>query len=436
MRANVLYRLVIAGLMLLFSGMMVGFAETAPTPLTLPDVIQLALLKNPALQRAVDQTVLAKSRYQQQWANLLPNTVVRSENRRFNLPFIADQRTAFSPTVELQLTVNGNQPFVIRESKRWWDAAVFDRDDVTQDTLADVTNAYYDAMEARLQVANADLAITEAKTMLTLASQGAVANEHAEDRVRAQARLVQQQRRLTTAVNDQQQTLQTLRQWLNSPPEEDLTLALVDPAPVKLVPDAITQPALLERLRSQHPQLHRLQAEQQALENQVRQELTRWLPQINSRAYWGTTGPDVARQTYAQDAGIIVQMAVLERMGFAIPLRVTERKATVRQKQAEYTQALRQLETDVIQSRLDSQAFLDNLDQVAQEKKLAQQNYDQGLKRYQENELPFVALVDAQDALINARTNFVQTVFNYNRAQVRQLQAIGAVNPQHLQQGL
>jgi outer membrane protein TolC len=396
------------------------------TPLTANQVLALALVQNLQLQQATDQTLVAKSRYWLQWAALLPSVTVRTEKRTFNLPFIPTENQSLTPTAEVSMTVPLNQPLWIKEAHYWWNAAQFDRDDALQGVLANVANAYYDALQARLDLANAEQAITEAQQQLTLAAQ---TGDKAEDTTRAQSQLVQQQRRVTGAQNQQAQTLQALRLILNLPPEAPLVLALTDAAPLPLVPAPVTEATLLTLLRTQHPQLVRLQAECQALTYQLKQDQTRWLPTVTGRAYWGSTGQTLQTQSFTRDAGVAVQLNLLERMGTTIPLRVTEKAAVVRQKQAEQLNAQRQLETNLIQSRLDSQALLDNLEQVRQEKTLATQNYQQALKRYQAQELPFVAVTDAQDSLINARSNYVQTVFNYNRAQVRQLRAVGRINP-------
>jgi outer membrane protein TolC len=402
-------------------------------PLTLADVVTVVTRQNLALQQATDQVVIAKSRYRQQWTRFLPSVAIGVDHNVYNLPYIAGRRNA-SPQLDVSVSVPLNQPYVIKESRQWLDAAQHDLTATLQQGLAAATNAYYDALEARLLVLNARQAIAEAEAQRDLAMQHKTAG--GDDDSRAQSQVVQQQRRLTSAINRQAQTLQLLKQILNLPVETDLSLVTSSAlTPITLLPPQgpgqqdKPDDVLLDRMRQSHPVLRRLQAELHALQQQVRQEQTRWAPTLTGTAYWGTLGSNLASQQYVQDAGLLVKATLLDRMGTTIPLRVSEKQAEVRQKQAELLSNQRQLETDFIQARLDSQALLDNLTQTTHEKTLAARNYNQALQRYTANEIPFVTITDAQESLINARNTFIQTLFGYNRAQVRKMQAIGQLTP-------
>jgi outer membrane protein TolC len=405
----------------------------APEVWTLPQTLNYALAQNLSLHQAKDQVVRARSIYHQRWADLLPDTVVSGQQSSFiNRNLNTNRR--FNSGVELNVTVPGNHPYAIKAAKAWQLAATKDQNAVMQAILADTANAFYSAMEAHLQVANARISLEEALQQIQLAKKGA---HPGEDTTRAQTQMVQQQQRVTTAINQRAQTLQNLKRLLNLPAETQMTLA----DPDKLEPLVLIDPvmdgdekALLLDLRQHHPTLLRLADEYQALLNLARQAKTSWLPNVTGRAYWGSNGLALDQQNYVRDAGVAVNMTVLENMGVAIPLRVQERMAEARQKWAEWQANQRQLETDLIQSRLDSQALLDNLQQTIKEKALAESNYTQTLARYTRGDIPFVTVTDAQDSLINARNNFVQILFGYNRAQVRQLRAIGHVSPQRLTQ--
>jgi outer membrane protein TolC len=398
--------------------------------LTLENALSLVAAQNLTLLRAKEEVTIANSRYWQQKIRLLPSVGLEAEQQTYQLRNVTERRNAAARVV-LSLSVPGNQAWVIQQRRYALSGVKANLEANVQGVLATLANRFYTALESDRLLDVSKMAVNDAEEQIVLSQ------NRPDDLSRAQGRKVQQQRRLTGSLNQYAQSLQNLRQVLNLPAETDLTLAapLDDVKPSTLIASKTLLPDLLAVLRQTHPELLRLRAEVKALDAQLMQEKTDFLPELTGRAYWGGSGLGWPQQQEVHSAGLSVTATVLEHMGANIPLRVKEVAARTRQRQAELLDVERLLERDLVEAFLDSQAFLENLAQSTQEKQLAEENYQRALVRYKEGHLPFVSLIDAQDSLINARNTYWQTLFNYNRAQVSLLEAIGQVSPKTLLQG-
>ncbi len=203
-----------------------------------------------------------------------------------------------------------------------------------------------------------------------------------------------------------------------------------------LVDSATSAEALLEFAGRNHPVLKRQAEEQKALEYEYKTIRSTLIPSVTLRSNLSGNGADWDTMNYNFTKGIALDINLLENMGVAIPYRLQEKKLEIERKVFALEAARRNIESQVMNAYIDVNTFSESVTKAEEEDRLADENYRIALENYQAGKGIYLNVLNAQTSRINAHNNLIRATINYNRSQVRLLEAIGQVSPETLLTGI
>jgi outer membrane protein TolC len=253
---------------------------------------------------------------------------------------------------------------------------------------------------------------------------------------RARSQLVQREQNLIQAENDNEVAQQVLLNRLNLDPSIGLITPQVVAQPRLLVPMTVNTEQLVAKALMSHPTLKVAEAEIQALRQESRAALSRVVPSITLETYINGTGPAIHQLGLSRFGGLTIQANLLENLGADVALDYRIRRLDVQRREARRKQQIRDVQLAVIQSFLDSRASAKSVLTAQEELAVAQEAYRLAFGRFRAGLGINVDLLDAENALNDARTRMVQAILSFNQAQARLLRAVGEATSEHLVNGI
>ncbi|MCK9420361.1 MAG: TolC family protein [Nitrospirae bacterium] len=416
--------------------------------LTLDQAIDKALKNNPGLKAADAQVEIADAGVLRSASFFLPKVTVSEIWSRTDSPLMAlgtklNQEIVtsadFDPAVMndpelisnyntrlaiVQPVFNGGKEYIGRkQAKISREASVQDRERTRQETIYNVVKAYYGVLlaEEYRKVALQSLETSEANVNLAQAryTAGAVLQS---DLLRAKVQLAEVREMATRSRNGVKLATAALNFAMGTPQgnENDFsgTLSTQD---VKT-----DMNAMLDEAAAKRPDLISMELNRKNAEKSVTMARTDYIPSLNlmGQMDWNSDKPA------GNDAKSWAVMAVLQWNlfdGLVTRSKVKEALATSSRMRSMEEQTRSGVQLQVRQAYYDLDASLDRISASAS----AAQEAEEGLrivqKRYETGMTTFVDVLGAESALIRARTNALQALYDNNIAQAELKLAVGTL---------
>lgn len=420
--------------------------KTQDLPLSLAQTLTAVEAQNLSLRSEQTGEKIQKARYYQALSEFLPDFDAFYTHRRFGgvIQIFGNQtlqiyQTSIEPgmTASLRVWPGGKTVFDALAAHRRVRASQSLVRETHQQQLAAAAAEYYTLLQAQLQRVFAQKSLDEAheQTAITQARYEAGVGTRLEI-LQAQTVQARRERQLIDAQNAISLGEQALLNRLNLDPEVHITPDLADAFTHRLVPDAVTPERLIQSAMAAHPVLKRLHQQRQALKWQGRSILAEAIPSVDVNANVSYRGPAYDALGLTRFAGLSVQTTLGDRLGLAIPTRWLEAHRQIQQLQLQQQQAMRDIEAQVVSAFLDSQSAASAIEAVREERRAAEEGYRLAVGRYKAGVGIHLDVIAAESALSDARAQLVQAVADFNRAQIRLLQAAGLASRQALIDGV
>jgi outer membrane protein len=437
-RERVKCRITIVGLFLVLVILLTLVAAEysyAAETLTIGQAVETAIKKNPGLRAADAQVEAADAGLTRSTSAFLPKVNIsetwsRSDNPLMVLGTKLNQEILtpadFNPSVinnpeplsnyntrlsVVQPIFNGGKEYLGREqAKLAKDASIQDRERARQETVYNVIKAYYGVLLAKEynRVALQSLETSEANVKLAEAryKAGAVLQS---DLLRAKVQYAEVKEMVTRSDNGIRLAAAGLNFAMGVPQSSEFEIAgALEQQELGADVDAVVGDALNKR-----PDLMAMDLNRKNAEKSVRQANTDYLPSLNlmGQADWNS-------DRFAGDnAKSWTVMAVLQWNifdGLATRSRVKEAVATSSRMKSLEEQTRESVQLQARQAFYNVKASLDRIAATASSVQEAEEGLRIVQKRYETGMTTFVDVLGAESALIRARTNALQALYDNN----------------------
>src|SRR4051794_3771860 len=408
----------------------------------LPAVGRGAGARNIDIRQARERVVGAQGRYESSLGAIFPVFApsvsyehLQGSVRAVNGPLLAADFNAFFPSALIQWAINpGRVYYDIVAARKRLDAAEGQEQSVVMDTVRAAAVQYYDLALAQAKLAAAQKAVSEAEELLRLTRLrvGAGAGLRA-DELRAESAVAARRQDLALAMNDFYQASVTLAVTLH-----------LDPA-VTLVPRPDPLPAIC--LVREELDLGRLLAIALAWRPDLRgvRDLAAAAAAEGGSTAWGNLGPQVqvgykagaiSTQTPQRTTGLHEQEQFFANAGWALGLstfgQIKTANAAERQARLEADRQLDLVRARVARAGEESAPQPKLIPMARQQAAAAEEALRLAQANLRAGTMLTLDVLQAEDAVDEARLRHATAVARYNQAQVNLLAAVGLIDPASL----
>jgi outer membrane protein len=434
-------------LVLLLTFVVTAYSYAAET-LTLDQAIATALGHNPALKAADSQIEAADAGVLRSTSGFLPKLTLSESWSRTDNPLMAlgtklNQEIItpadFNPAVinspetisnyntrlsVVQPVFNGGKEYIGRNQARLAkEASIQDRERTKQETVYNVIKAYYGLLLAKEynRVALQSLDTSEANVKLAQAryKAGAVLQS---DLLRAKVQLAEVKEMLTRAENGVKLAAAALNFAMGVPQGEKYEVA-----GALTVQDLKTElNAVLDEASAKRPDLQSMDLNRRNAEKSVTMARADYFPSLNVMGQMDWNSDKLA----GDDAKSWAVMAVLQWNlfdGLVTRSKVKESLATSSRMRSLEEQTRSAVQLQARQAYYNVTASLDRIAATASSEQEAEEGLRIVQKRYETGMTTFVDVLGAESALIRARTNTLQALYDNNIAHAELKLATGTL---------
>ncbi len=394
--------------------------------LTLDDSIQMALRNNPTIKIADAEKKIAKSKINQAQSGNMPaltyaHTAARYKSNTLTTGVLYDNKYDNTVRLTFPLYTGGEVEGLIKQAELGYDAAILGIAKAKQQIKLDATTAYFNVLQARNMVDLNKESVERLQAHLkNVQAQYEVGTVAKVDVLRSEVELANAEQNLIKAQNSYDLALASLNNVLGIPLDtqvqvkDNLKYQKYD----KTIDDCIKY-ALQNR-----PEIGQMDASLKIAQKGISVARSGYLPTLAlaGTANWNNDefpGDENSNWTVSLQAGFNVFDAGLTKA------KVRQAKAT----HAKTTQEVKQT-SDAVQLEV-RQAYLSLREaekriataKVAVEK--AEEDYKIAQVRYSAGVGTNIDVMDAQVALTQAKTNYVQAMYDYNTNQAKLNKAMG-----------
>ena len=386
-----------------------------------------------AVRQARGQSKIARSALLPNLNASLSETVQQTNLQalgvRFNLPVpgfapptivgpfnFFDLRASLSQTV-LDLTARNNY----RASKEITRANELSVEDARDLIVLGVGGTYLQVIAARSRIEAARAQLSTAEALFKQTSEQRAAGVVAQiDLNRSQIQLLTQQQRLVSLENDYSKLKITLARLAGLPPNAQYEIS--DAIPFSEAPP-LTFEAALKQAFAQRSDLKAAQAQVEAAERSRSAARSERLPSFAVRADYGVIGvnPSQAHGTFA----VVGTVRVPIWQGGKIKGQTEVAEAALGQRQAELEDLKGRIESEVRSAFFDLQAAASQVEVARKNIQVTTQNLDLTRQKFEAGVSDNVEVVQSQEALSTANTDYINSVFAHNLAKLSLARAIG-----------
>lgn len=412
-------------------------------PMSLPDALGLALLRNSAILKGQSDLAAAHGLAVQTKAITLPAVRALGEyahNEAVEIsPFsiINPPKDEWSGTIRIEQSIyeGGRLRSALRSARLLKEQALRRYQAVVADTLLDVRTGYLNVLEAEQQIQVQEASVKLLSQELTNTTQRFEAGTVPRfDVLRGEVEVANARPRLIRARNAYRIAKSSLAVLLgyNVPPEigEDIPMVLTDKLGATTY--EIDLSAALAQALQRRPELAALKLEEELRKETVIAAKANYKPSLAVFAGYG--GRNTAYQNdFFQDvsgamAGVAMRWNIFD--GFATRGRVQEAEAYRQKAHYDWQDNARRIEQEV---RTAYSAFIEAREVLESQKKV-QEQAEEALRlaaaRYEAGSGTQLDVLNAQTALTQARTTQIEALRNYQVAVARVGRAIGTDAPQ------
>ena len=405
----------------------------------LPTVARVSAARNLDIRQARQRVEASRGRYETSIENVFPVIApsiglshLEGSNQAVTGQLMAANFNTFAPAVAIQWMINpGRVVYDIIASKKRLEASEQQEQSVALETARVAAVEYYDLVFAQAQLAAARQAVSEAEELLRITNLRVRAGTGLPaDVAQAEASLASRQQDLALALNGFYDASVALTLTLQLDPLVTLVPKPVQIGQTTLVRDDLSIDELLSTAVHWRPDLAAVRSIVGATEAE------------RSGAIWGGLGPQVQAgyqfgglqaRAEGQNFGLRQQQKAGVGGSFALGLstfgQVKTATAVQRQAMIDAQRQLDQVRAQVVRAAQASstQAKLipiarRQVDSAQESLRLAQANLRAGTQLT-------LDVLQAEDALSQARVRYAQAVVRYNQSQVNLLAAVGLLDP-------
>ena len=340
----------------------------------------------------------------------------------FSIPSIVgpfnffDLRASLSQTV-FDMTARNNYR-ATKELARANELSVADARDLI--VLA-VGGTYLQVIAARARIEAARAQLSTAEALFKQASEQRAAGVVAQtDLNRSQIQLLTQQQRLLSLENDYSKLKISLARLTGLPPNERYEVS--DAIPFAEAPPLGFDEALRQAFE-QRSDLKAAQAQIDAAEKARAAARAERLPSFGVRADYGVIGTNPAQSHGTFSVAGTVRIPIWQGGRTQGETEVSE--AALAQRRAEFEDLKGRIESEVRNAYFDLQAAASQVEVARKNIQVATQNLDLTRQRFDAGVSDNVEVVQSQEALSTANTDYINSVFAHNLAKLSLARAIG-----------
>jgi outer membrane protein TolC len=241
------------------------------------------------------------------------------------------------------------------------------------------------------------------------------------DSVRAQVERQSAEQRLTNVENEFAKDKLTLARITGLAIDQDFVLT--DPLSYRPLTGITKQSATEDAFRSRSD-LASAEASVQAAEFNLRSEKAERLPTVSVHADYGGGGANVGNfnQVYTVAGSVSVPLYT----GGRIRADIQQAQADLARREAEYADLKGRIAYDVRIAWLDLTASDSSVKVAEHNKALANRALAQSRDRYENGVTNYLEVVQAQEAVVAASENYIQSLYSFNISKISLLRAMGA----------
>lgn len=399
--------------------------------LSLRNCIETALKNQPAIRAAREGVNAGQGRVTQARSPYLPQISAStgySENHSLGGAFgdsIAKTRTT-TMSVNQVLYDFGRSGNTLDAARLGARSAELDEQRVIQETVLNVKQAYFALLQAKKLVIVSQKTLEQAESHLRQAEAFFRSGSKPKfDVTRAEVEVNSAQLGLINARNSVRIRTLTLYNAMGLDPAGDLDLEDILSAPVTI---PTFDQALAEAVKSR-PEMLKSEADKEAAKARVKAEESNYLPTLSANgAYnWanGTQemGPFKGDIQNSWNAGVMLTMPLFE--GGITSGKVSEARANLRVLEAQGYLIRQSIIIELYQANADIESASARIAVMELSLKKAQESLELAQGRYEAGVGPYIEVTDAQLASVNAETDHVQALYDYQLAAARLLKAMG-----------
>ena len=284
-----------------------------------------------------------------------------------------------------------------------------------------VGGTYLQVIAAKARIDAAQGQLTTAEALFKQTSEQRAAGVVAQiDLNRSQIQLLTQQQRLVSLENDYAKLKITLARLAGLPPNEQYEISDAIPfaeAPPLTLPEALTQAF------EQRSDLKAAQAQVEAAERARAAARAERLPSFGVRADYGVIGTNPAQSHGTFAVAGTVRVPIWQGGRTKGQMEVAE--AALSQRQAELEDLKGRIESEVRNAFFDLQAAASQVEVARKNIQVTTQNLALTRQKFDAGVSDNVEVVQSQEALSTANTDYINSVFAHNLAKLSLARAIG-----------
>ncbi|MDF2501403.1 MAG: tolC 1 [Anaerosporomusa subterranea] len=401
-----------------------AFAATAPYELTLDESIRLALANNPAIKVAEADKEKAAWTVKEAQAGKAPTLSLGHTSSRSHSDLKDSTGNNFENGISLSLPLytGGKVESAIEQAKLGNDSAALGLENTKQQIRLDATSAYYNVLQAsnmvKLNQESVDRLNAHVKNVQAQYQVGTVAKT---DVLRSEVEVADAEQNLIKAENSYELSIANLNNVVGMPLETQINVK----DQLKYEQVSLTLEQAIKQAMVNRPDLAQAELSVAVAEEGVNGAKSGYRPTIGVSASEGwddTKFPGTDNNTWS--VGVKASWNIFDS-GLT--------NSQVRQSQASLEKARQQQQQAKDAAQLEvRQAFLNLKEaekriatsQVAVNK--AEEDYKIAQVRYTSGVGTNLDVIDSQVALTQAKTNYIQSLYDYNTSRAKLEKAIGA----------
>ncbi len=428
------------------SGSLAGSVGGADAPagavqLTLNEAIKRGLATNLGPISALNSQAQTSANRLQSRSALLPNialnaseTVTQVNLAAYGLSFQAPPGSSFSiPTVvgpysysQLQGTLSQSILDVVnlrnyRASQQLERAAALSARDTRELVIFAVAGSYLQTLAASSRLLSQQAQVENAQAVYNQAVVRKEAGTNSRiDVVRSLVELQTQQQRLSSIDSDFRKQKIALARLIGLPLDRDLRLAETFSSDQVLMPDA---DETMRKAFSRRADLRAAEAQVRAAELALAAAHAERYPSVTLNGDYGVIGPNPAHAhgVFAVTGGVSVPIWE----GGRIRGDIQEAEAALRQRRAELSDGKRRVEQDVRNALIELQTAMGQVRLAATNRDYASETLTEARDRFSAGVATTVEVVQAQEQVAGAESDYVSSLFSFNLAKLSLARAAG-----------
>jgi outer membrane protein len=305
-------------------------------------------------------------------------------------------------------------------------SAELDEQRVVQESILNVKQAYFALLQAKKLVVVSQKTLEQAESHLRQAEAFFHAGSRPKfDVTRAEVEVNSAQLGLINAQNSVRIRTLTLYNAMGITPAGDLDIEDILTAPVAI---PTFEQALTEAVKGR-PEMLKNEVDREAAKARVKGERSNYLPKLFANGAYNWASGTQEMGSFRGDirnswnAGVMLTMPLFE--GGITSGKVSEARANLHVLEAQGDLLRQSIVIELNQANADIESASARIAVMELSKKKARENLELAQGRYEAGVGPYIEVTDAQVASVNAETDHVQALYDFQLAAARYFKAMG-----------